>query len=150
MDEAARKAIDAAMAAAMAEGVELAHGPDIHIEPINWLWPGWLARGKLHLLAGAPGQGKTTIAIGLAATVTRARRWPDGTACTRPANVVIYSGEDDPADTIAPRLLAAGANMERVHFIAGTRTGGELQPFDPAQDLAGLGPRLSASEALTC
>jgi len=47
--------------------------------------------------------------------------------------VLMYSGEDDPADTLAPRLLAAGADLSRVHFISGTRTGGESVPFDPAR-----------------
>ncbi len=107
---------------------------DLRIEPVAWLWDGWLARGKLHLLAGAPGQGKTTIALSLAATVTIGGRWPDGTRCA-PGNVLMYSGEDDPADTLAPRLLAAGADLDRVHFISGTRTGGESVPFDPARDL---------------
>lgn len=88
----------------------------------------------MHLLAGAPGQGKTTINQSLAATVTIGGRWPDGTRCS-PGNVLMYSGEDDPADTLAPRLLAAGADLSRVHFISGTRTGGESVPFDPARDM---------------
>lgn len=107
---------------------------DLRIEPVAWLWNGWLARGKLHLLAGAPGQGKTTIALSLAAAVTIGGHWPDGTRC-KPGNVLMYSGEDDPADTLAPRLLAAGADLSRVHFVTGTRTNGETLAFDPARDL---------------
>lgn len=117
------------------EGIILTRASDLRIEPVAWLWDGWLARGKMHLLAGAPGQGKTTIALSLAATVTIGGHWPDGTRCA-PGNVLMYSGEDDPADTLAPRLLAAGADLSRVRFISGTRIDGEIAPFDPARDLA--------------
>ena len=45
------------------DGVVLVNGADLTPEPVRWLWNNWLALGKLHILAGAPGQGKTTIAI---------------------------------------------------------------------------------------
>ena len=112
-------------------------GADLTPEPVRWLWHEWLALGKLHILAGAPGQGKTTIAIAFAATITSGGRWPDGSRCT-PGNVLIWSGEDDPADTLLPRLLAAGADRARCHFVIGTRIGGEIQSFDPARDMTGL------------
>src|SRR4051812_28030519 len=55
------------------------------IEPVavEWIWPGWLARGKLHLLAGSPGTAKTTIALSLAAAITAGGRWPDGSDVTQ-------------------------------------------------------------------
>ena len=62
--------------------VVLTSGADLTPEPVIWLWPYWLARGKLHLLAGAPGQGKTTIAMAMAATVTSGGRWPNNTKKT--------------------------------------------------------------------
>jgi putative DNA primase/helicase len=117
--------------------VILISGSDLTPEPVRWLWPEWLALGKLHILAGAPGQGKTTIAIAFAASITGGGRWPDGSGCT-PGNVLIWSGEDDPADTLLPRLLAAGADRSRCHFVIGTRIRGEMQSFDPARDMAGL------------
>ena len=100
-----------------AETVELVNAASIKPEPVSWLWDGWLARGKLHILAGRPGCGKTTLGLGLAATLTAAGRWPDGARCHQPGDVVIWSGEDDPADTLVPRLLAAGADLRRVHFV---------------------------------
>ena len=117
--------------------VILIKGSELKPEPVRWLWPGWLALGKLHILAGAPGQGKTTIALAMAATVTIGGRWPDGSRCA-PGNVLVWSGEDDPADTLLPRLIASGADRSRVYFVGGTRTGDDVQSFDPATDLPEL------------
>ena len=117
--------------------VVLVNGADLTPEPVRWLWPDWLALGKLHILAGAPGQGKTTIALAMAATLTIGGRWPDGSRCS-PGNVLIWSGEDDPADTLLPRLIASGADRARCFFVSGTRIDGEVEPFDPARDMAAL------------
>lgn len=113
--------------------VVLTCGADLTPEPVQWLWSGWLARGKLHLLAGAPGQGKTTIAMGMGATVTIGGRWPDGSNCEA-GNVLIWSGEDDYTDTLLPRLIVAGADRSRIHFVEGMRTGKGVRPFDPSID----------------
>jgi hypothetical protein len=123
--------------AARHDGVVVVAGDTIKPQAVRWLWPGWLARGKLHILAGEPGQGKTTIALALAATVTAGGRFPDGSRCD-PANVLVWSGEDDVADTLLPRLIAMGADRRRVHFVQGARVAGVLQPFDPARDLVQL------------
>ncbi len=107
---------------------------EIRPEPVSWLWEGWLAAGKLHILAGAPGTGKTTIAIALVTALSCGGRWPDGTPAEQ-GDVLIWSGEDDTQDTLVPRLLACGADLSRVHFI-GTVTDpdGDPRPFDPATD----------------
>jgi putative DNA primase/helicase len=52
--------------------------------------------------------------------------------------VLIWSGEDDPADTLLPRLIASGADRTRCYFVSGTRIDGEVEPFDPARDMAAL------------
>lgn len=126
-----------APAASPANEVVLVCGSDLQPQPVIWLWDGWLAKGKVHILAGAPGQGKTTIAVSLAATVTIGGRFPDGTSCP-PGNVLVWSGEDDPADTLLPRLIAAGGDKSRVHFVMGARINGEVVPFDPSRDMLQL------------
>lgn len=125
----------------LARSVSLIRASDVTPEPISWLWDGWLAVGKMHVLGGAPGTGKTTIAMGLAATVTTGGRWPDGSRCPV-GNVVIWSGEDDPADTLIPRLCASGADPSRVYFIADVLEGGERRSFDPAKDMEPLRRKL--------
>lgn len=120
-----------------AVSVGLLRGCDIKPERVAWLWDGWLAAGKMHILAGAPGTGKTTISMALAATVTTGGRWPDGSRSSV-GNVVIWSGEDDPADTLIPRLAASGAEVGRVYFIADVRQGNERRSFDPARDMEAL------------
>lgn len=122
---------------AVPPSVKLVQGSTIKPESIRWLWPGWLARGKLHVLGGAPGTGKTTTALAFAATVSTGGLWPDGTRSTI-GNVVIWSGEDDPADTLAPRLIAAGADMTRCFFVGDVLDGGKERSFDPAKDIAPL------------
>lgn len=119
------------------DGVVLTRASELKATAIDWLWLHWLARGKLHILAGPPGQGKTTIAVAIMAVVTSGGRWPDGTRC-EPGNVLMWSGEDDPADTLLPRLIAAGADPSRVWFVTGSRIAGEELPFDPARDLVQL------------
>jgi len=117
--------------------VILRRGSDVQPVAVDWLWPGWLAAGKLHLIGGAPGTGKTTIATALAATVTQGGLWPDDSRAEA-GSVVIWSGEDDNADTINPRLRAAGADMARVHVVEGVKDDGQRYPFDPARDMDAL------------
>lgn len=126
------------------DGVMLTCGSELTPEPVRWLWPGWLALGKLAILAGAPATGKTTIALAVAATVTTGTHYPDGTRAPL-GDVLVWSGEDDAADTLLPRLLAAGADRRRVYFVGHVRERGEVRPFDPATDIP---PLLQAAKRL--
>lgn len=93
---------------------------DVQPRPVNWLWPGRMALGKLTVLAGEPGLGKSFLTLDIAARVTRGMAWPDKPDGGNPAgSVVLLSGEDDVADTIRPRLDAAGADVRRVSAIQG-------------------------------
>ncbi len=114
--------------------LDIVRGTDIHPEPITWIWPGWLARGKLHILAGAPGIAKTTVALAFAASLTSGGRWPDG-GTVDPADALIISYEDDPADTIVPRLMAMGADLSRIHILRGVRDGRRQRAFNVQLDL---------------
>lgn len=124
--------------------VILTRGSEVEPIAVDWLWPGYLAAGKLHLIAGAPGTGKTTIAAALAATITCGGHWPDGSKAER-GSVVFWSGEDDNADTLNPRLRAAGADMSRVLTVDGIQDLGVRCPFDPARDLEALRGALATS-----
>lgn len=109
--------------------VRLIRGDAVALEPVRWLWPGFLPAGMLTILGGSPGCGKTTIALSLAAIITRGGAWPDGTRCAQPGDVLVWSGEDGHS-VIAARLQAEGADMRRVHFIDGL-TEGEGDPAQP-------------------
>lgn len=84
-------------------------------EKLEWIWPGRIALGKYVVLAGNPGVCKGFASMDVIARITTGREWPD---CGQPAaagDVIIVSTEDDIADTIRPRLDAAGADVDRVH-----------------------------------
>ena len=111
-------------------------------QPIQWLWLGRIARGKVTVLAGHPGLGKSQITASLAATVTMGGKWPDGSRCVV-GSVLMVSGEDDAADTIRPRLEAAGADLCRVYILDGVEEAderGELvrRAFNLKSDLVHL------------
>lgn len=116
---------------------------DIKAKPINWLWPDRLARGKVSMIAGNPGLGKSQITASLSAIVSTGGQWPvDKTPC-KAGNIIILSAEDDAADTIRPRLEAAGADLTKIFILDAVRTYtdmGEavLSPFDLKTDLLAL------------
>jgi putative DNA primase/helicase len=85
------------------------------IEATDWLWPGVIACGDLTLLGGAPGMGKSQVAIYAAATVSRGGTWPDGSRAQR-GSVILCETEDRPETALRPRLEAAGADLARVSF----------------------------------
>lgn len=120
------------LAEAMPE-VRLVRGDAVRLEPVRWAWHGFLPLGMLTLLGGAPGCGKTTIALAVAATITRGGAWPDGSRCRDVGDVVIWSGEDADAVTAA-RLCASQADMTRVHFIDRS-VAGDGESFDPGRDM---------------
>jgi AAA domain len=92
------------------------------IEPelLRWLWPGRIPAGKPTLLAGDPGLGKSLGTVDIAARVSTGSRFPDGSACEQ-GDVIFLSAEDDPGDTIRPRLDAAGADVSRIHLLEAVR-----------------------------
>jgi hypothetical protein len=87
------------------------------VEPqqIRWLWEPRFALGKVSLLSGDPGRGKSLVTIAMAAAVSRGFSWPVDKTRAPLGSVLMLSAEDDIADTIRPRLDAAGADVSRIH-----------------------------------
>lgn len=112
---------------------------DIKPTAINWLWHEWLPMGKLTLLAGVGGCGKTNVALNIASVISNGAFFPDGTPCNQQGKVLIYSTEDDPNDVLVPRLLANGANLKNVFILNGRiNERGEREPFNAELDLDNL------------
>ncbi|HUU66733.1 MAG TPA: AAA family ATPase [Methyloceanibacter sp.] len=89
---------------------------EIAPQKVTWLWPGMIPKSALAIIDGDPGVGKSTICIDLAARVSSGGTMPDGTTCA-PGTALILSAEDNPATTIVPRLIAAGADLSRVRIV---------------------------------
>ena len=94
---------------------------EVEPKPIRWLWPNFIPRGKLSLLVGHPGQGKSTLTAEIAAIVSTGREWPVSGVNADIGEVVFLSSEDDLEDTIKPRMMAAGADDSKVRFIRSVR-----------------------------
>jgi hypothetical protein len=90
---------------------------DVECEPIRWLWKYRLGRGEMALMAGDGGIGKSQVLLWIGATVTTGGNWIDGSGKAMKGDVVIVSAEDDPENTIKPRLIALGADLDRVTIV---------------------------------
>lgn len=123
--------------------VELVCLADVKMEKIDWLWPDRIARGKLTVIAGDPGLGKSQITANIAAIVSAGQKWPDASTTATTASVLILSAEDDMADTIKPRLVAAGGDVKNCHIlkaVTSTDNKGNKIPrgFDLKRDVGSL------------
>ena len=128
---------------------------DIEAQEIEWLWYPYIAYGKLAIVQGDPGDGKTTLILNLAAKLTKGEGLDENMKVTEPMNVVYQTAEDGLADTVKPRLLQAGADCERVLVIdesekslsmlderieeALIKTGARVLILDPIQAYLGSG-----------
>jgi putative DNA primase/helicase len=102
--------------------------------PIDWLWKPRLARGKIALIAGDPGVGKSSVIADIIARSSVAKEWPDG-GFAPAGNCIILSAEDAADDTICPRLEIAGADMSLVFLMRMAGDPGDKLTFSLAQDL---------------
>jgi putative DNA primase/helicase len=123
-----------------ASGLIVQRASDIKPEPISWLWPERIAIGKLTLIVGDPGLGKSQLTAFLTAVVTTGDELPCREGRAEKGSVLIFSAEDDAADTIVPRLQAAGADLDRVHIVSAVATddGKSRRMFHLEKDLAHL------------
>lgn len=101
---------------------------DIQVEQVSWLWEDRIALGKLSLVAGVPGVGKTFLLCDTAARCSRGDRFADG-ACAPQCETLILTAEDGPEDTIKPRLVAHEAVCARVHHYDKVDIGGKEAYF---------------------
>ena len=93
---------------------------DVEPRSISWLWQGRIPLGRISLLVGRPGEGKSFLTTDMAARVTTGTPWPDGALCPM-GSVILISAEDDPGDTIRPRLDAHHTDLRRVHQLTAVR-----------------------------
>ena len=95
------------------ETVKIIRMSDVELTPVEWLWKPYLPFGKLSVLQGNPGEGKTYFAMHLAAACTNGKLLPN----MEPFNVIYQTAEDGLGDTVKPRLIEAGADLDRVLVI---------------------------------
>lgn len=137
---------------------------EVQSQEIEWLWYPFIPYGKLTIIQGDPGDGKTTMVLNLAAKLSKGEAMDENMKVTEPVNVIYQTAEDGLADTVKPRLELAGADCERIIVIdesdkslsmvderleeAIVRTGARLLILDPIQAYLGGGMDMNrANEA---
>ena len=137
---------------------------EVQSQEIEWLWYPFIPYGKLTIIQGDPGDGKTTMVLNLAAKLSKGEALDKNMKVTEPVNVIYQTAEDGLADTVKPRLELAGADCERIIVIdesdkslsmvderleeAIVRTGARLLILDPIQAYLGGGMDMNrANEA---
>jgi putative DNA primase/helicase len=122
--------------------LQFARMDEVEAKHVEWVWNGRLARGKLTLLAGEPGIGKSQTSLDIAARISVGGHWPDGGHAPL-GSVIILSAEDSANDTLRPRLEAANADLERIHALQATVVEGKPVTFSLQAHLEMLGNKLT-------
>jgi hypothetical protein len=107
---------------------------DILCERLEWLWVGRVPLGKMTIFAGNPGIGKSLGTLDLVARLSLGKRYPDGSPCPL-GDTLLLLGEDDPADTVRPRLEALGADMTKIHIIIDVTVQSVQTIFDAVEQI---------------
>lgn len=98
--------------------------------PVQWIWPQRIPVGRMSVLAGRGGLGKSVVTADLVATITAPKCWPGRSGSLAPrGSVVMMCAEDDAEDTTVPRLIAHGANMDKVVLLDGKRPADDGKGF---------------------
>lgn len=133
---------------------KIIRGSEITPRLVEWLWYPYIPYGKVTIIQGDPGEGKSTFVLNLAAMLTRGMSLPFTDEKIEPMNVIYQNTEDDLEDTVMPRFLLAGGDPDRIFFIdekeqaltfsdvdkiaeAIKRTGARLIVFDPLTSYIG-------------
>ncbi|MGL5258827.1 MAG: AAA family ATPase [Lachnospiraceae bacterium] len=101
----------------MKKELKLIQMSNVEVEEIKWVWYPYIPYGKITVVQGDPGEGKTTFVLALIALLTNGEPLPEEEQTNEPINVIYQTAEDGLNDTIKPRLLSVGANCERVLVI---------------------------------
>lgn len=118
----------------MARAAHTVRLDSVQTKAYHFLWKPWLCYGKVAVLDGDPGLGKSTVTLDLAARLTRGLAMPDGQPAEKHP-VAIMSAEDDADDTIRPRLEAAGADVSMVHLLESVKEQSGDRPYAIPADL---------------
>ena len=120
MNDTSKQLILAQAQANFSDSGELIFLDDVPATRTEWLWYPYIPCGKVTIIMGDPGEGKSTFALNLAAAVTRGEQFPTGEPCGKPGIVIYQNAEDGLSDTVRPRLDQAGADPRQVVTIAET------------------------------
>jgi DNA polymerase bacteriophage-type len=120
------------------DGYVLVCAADVVPRRMDWLWQGHILRGSQELLTGIPGNGKSQIHCTFAALVSTGDAWPDGCNGAPPGNVIMLTAEDCLDQTMVPRLIAAGADRNRVFILKKIRKDNKERMFLLGEDLEEL------------
>ena len=101
----------------MKKELKLIKMSNVEVEEVKWIWYPYIPYGKVTIIQGDPGEGKTTFILALIALLTTGTPLPEEETVTEPINVIYQTAEDGLGDTIKPRLLSSGADCERVLVI---------------------------------
>jgi hypothetical protein len=120
---------------------------DVKAAPVRWLWPGRFPLGKLVIVDGDPGLGKSTMLLDIAARVSSGRPMPFESVGGAARDVVLISCEDGLADTVHPRLMHAGADTKRVHHCEDVEAGDKSRQLALPRDVDELTKLVKQTEA---
>lgn len=90
---------------------------DVEATEVKWLWYPYIPYGKVTIIQGDPGEGKTTLILNLAALLSKGEKLPESEEKSEPINIIYQTAEDGLSDTVKPRLIAANAEHERITVI---------------------------------
>ena len=122
----------------------LVNAADIVPRPLNWLWEGHLLKGAQELCTGIKGLGKSQIQCSLVACATTGRRWPNGERGPQPGNIIMVTCEDTLDQVVVPRLILAGADLNRVRFLKAIKVDDKDRMFMLGEDLEQLEAAIKA------
>jgi hypothetical protein len=126
---------------------QLISGPANTYAAPEWVWPDRIARGKLTVLGGAPGSGKSALVTDVLARVTVGSAWPCQEGVAPKGAVLLIEPQGDP-DVFGLRFRAAGGDWARLHVLREIKDGTKARPFDLEKDLAGLAPLIEGIKDL--